>query len=294
MKLLRVCAALACGVLFLTPMKLSLAADGPVKSMAKELLGKDKEAVVSIKLVVTTRYVISGREMNKNDRRSEVMGTVVDPSGMVLISNTSIDPMSGMEFSFDNGGENMAYKPESNVTDMKLVLADGTEIPAEIALRDKDLDLAFIRPKEKLDKPVPYIKFEKTPDPELLDDVIAIGRLGRALNRMNSVSVGNIQAIIKKPRTFYVCDHANLGCPIFDSKGIALGVQVMRKNPVKSSERNMFDYGSALVVVPAEDVAEATKQALIAKKEEAKPDAKDAKPEVTPAIAPAPKERKDE
>src|SRR2546422_4160959 len=34
---------------------------------------------------------------------------------------------------------------------------DGTEIPAEIVLRDRDLDLAFIRPKTKPANPMPAV-----------------------------------------------------------------------------------------------------------------------------------------
>ena len=38
---------------------------------------------------------------------------------------------------------------ETEVNDIKILLEDGAEVPAEIVLRDKDLDLAFIRPKAK-------------------------------------------------------------------------------------------------------------------------------------------------
>ena len=262
----------------------AIAADAAVKSKARETLEKNKDAIVTVKMVISTRYVFGGRESGKNERKAEITGTVVDPSGLTVVSNTAVNPMGDMDFSFAGDGENMSVKPETNITDILIVTGDGHEIPAEISMKDSDLDLAFIRPKDKQDKPLPCVAFAKGAEPEVLDEIIIISRLGRALNRSNAVSVGAITSVVKKPRTFYVADvatgYTSLGCPVFNIKGETLGISVMRKSPVKDPQ----DYfgGQAGVVLPAEDLMEVAKQALIAKiekteekKEEKKEEAKD-------------------
>ncbi|MFH0938848.1 MAG: serine protease [Planctomycetota bacterium] len=244
------------------------ASEEALKIKAKDLLKKNKEAIVSVKLVATTRYVYGGRESHKNEQKSEIVGTVVDPSGLTVISNTAVNPMDSMDFLFDSGGEKMSVKPETNISDVKIVLADGTEILAEMSLKDKDLDLAFVRPKEKPANPMAYINFAKTAEPDVLEDIITLGRLGRELNRVSSVGLGMVTAVVKKPRTFYVIDavtgFTSMGCPVFNSKGETLGVSVMRHNPVKGGGNNFFG-GTSPVVLPAEDLMEVAKQALVAK-----------------------------
>ena len=172
------------------------AEDAELRAKAREIYGKNKDAVVSVKIVTKTHYVYSGAQMNDHEQKREVTGTIVDPSGLCIISESSAEPNNGMDFSFDNGGEEMKFKPETKVTDLKIVYPDGTEIAAEFALKDKDLDVAFVRPTEKLEKPAPFLQLAKSADPEVLDPVISIGRLGRTLSRASTVAIDHVEAII--------------------------------------------------------------------------------------------------
>lgn len=240
------------------------AEDAAVRAKAKELMEKNKDAIVTIKLVTTTRYVYMGRESHKQENKMEVTGTVLDASGLTVLSYYSTDPYSAMgDFSYESGGDKVEFKPETSVNELKIVLADGTEIPADFVLKDPDLDLAFVKPKEKLTQAPPFIALAKpAAEPEVLDSIISIGRMGREVNRANCVKLGSIDAMVKKPRTFYVCDSGLLGCPVFNAKGETLGLSVMRKSPVKSSG---FSANMSQVVLPTEDVLEAAKQAAAAK-----------------------------
>ena len=80
------------------------------KAKAKELLAKFQEAIVTVKLVSTTRYVTGGTvlqsgDMSKQDSKSEVTGTVINPEGLTVLSNYSTDPTSAFGgSSFDVGG----------------------------------------------------------------------------------------------------------------------------------------------------------------------------------------------
>ena len=115
---------------------------------------------------------------------------------------------------------------------MKILLDDGTELPAEIVLRDKDLDLAFIRPKTKPASPMAAVDLTKSAPAQLLDQVITLNRLNSAAGRAYAASVERISAVIQKPRTFYIPDSTmtstTLGSPAFALDGNIVGVMVMR------------------------------------------------------------------
>src|SRR6185369_12543088 len=83
-------------------------------------------------------------------------------------------------------------KVEIEVTDVKMILDDGTEAPAEIVLRDRDLDLAFIRPKSKPASPMTAVDLSKTGSAQLLDEIIVLDRLNKAASRAYSAFADRI------------------------------------------------------------------------------------------------------
>jgi len=249
-------------------------ADSGLKAAVKQLREKYQDAIVTVKLVVSTRMVYSGRETHKSENKNEVCGTVLDASGLTVISNFASDPTAQMgEYSFSSDGEKMEFKYETDVTEVKIVLADGTELAAQLVLKDKDLDLAFVKPKEKPAQPLFCLPLAKAPAPEIMDEVFVLSRLGREVGRVSAVGAGHISALVRKPRTFYVADlgnaYASMGCPVFDARGQTLGLSVMRMNPIKSGDR--WSYRSVQpVILPTEDLLDVAKQALAAKPEEKK------------------------
>ena len=249
-------------------------ADAALKAMARKLLGRHSDAVVTVKVVLSTRVIMMGREANKRETKNEVTGTVIGPSGLTVISNWAMDPLSAaMEAGAAMSGAAEQFKVETDVVGVKIVLADGTEVPARIVLKDKDLDLAFAKPKEEAVGRFAYLQFTKAADePQVLDDLILIGRLGRAVKRVNSLSIGRVTATVKKPRKFYVCDIASgfthIGCPVFTGEGETLGLLVMRKNPAGGSAAVMMMGGMQPVVLTAEDLLEVAEQAAAAGPEE--------------------------
>jgi hypothetical protein len=102
---------------------------------------------------------------------------------------------------------------------------------------------------------------------EILDQVIALNRLGGAAGRAHSASVERICAIVPRPRFFYVPDSSltttTLGAPAFTTDGKVLGIFVMRSLKGRGAGNGMFNAGSdnmASIIVPAEDVLKAAKQ----------------------------------
>jgi S1-C subfamily serine protease len=181
--------------------------------------------------------------------------------------------------SFSMGGQNMKMETQTDITDAKIVLADGTEVPAKMVLRDKDLDLAFLKPKEKPAGALPHLKLSASPAPKVLDDIITLGRLGRIVKRTPTVGIDQIRAIIRKPRTCYVAGTVNdvsTGCPVFNTRGQPLGLQIVKMKPIKGQGMGMLaGMGSGMqsfiqpVILPCEDLMEVARQALAAKDETA-------------------------
>lgn len=253
----------------------------------RSILSKYQDAVLTVKLVIKQGMTVAGRDTNKTESKSEATGTVIDPSGLTVISLTDTDPGDLLGDMMGGGDdEDMKFKMESEVTDVKLILPDATEVPAKIVLRDKDLDLAFIRPVSKLAKPLTFVDLAADSKPKILDELIVLNRLGKVANRAPAVSLDRVESMIEKPRTFYVpgrgASSGGLGSPVFTYDGKLVGLQLLRS--IKMEGRPDFTsmlsglggLGIIPVILPASDIAEAAKQA----------------PEVDKADTPKPEDKK--
>jgi len=244
---------------------------------AKKICDQYKEAVIWISGVakISISSGDSRNPMNIPDREQkfEAVGTIIDPSGMVVTALSNIDPAkiaNGREVNTPQG--KVTIEASSILKEVKIIMADGTEIPADVVMKDADLDLAFLRPKAnaKEAKGVTYtaISLKDAGTADLADQVISLSRADEVLNRQPQVSRGQIITVTKKPRQFLRINNATQGAPSFTMDGKLLGIAVNRatkqSNPVT-------------VVLPAADVLEIADQAKTAKPivQEEKPKAAD-------------------
>lgn len=241
-------------------------------SIGRRLLAQHQNAVLTVKLVLNQTLSFGGRNQT-SESRTETVGTVVDPSGLTVISLSVIDPSATMQSMLGSQMRSQAgeLKIDSQVKDAKLVLADGKELAAEVVLRDKDLDLAYLRPVTKPESPLAAVALTNAATPQLLDKVICLNRLGKVANRTVAVSIEEINAIVDKPRTFYVLGEggsSGIGSPVFALNGGLIGILLMRNVPSdgEGNITSMFSGGNRLgtmpVVVPTADILEDAKQAL--------------------------------
>src|SRR5947207_319436 len=136
--------------LFLLASLASLTRADELSDKGREIFKKNQRAVVTVQVVVKMKFSVPGMGGQANESRQDVTGTVVDPSGLTVLALSSCEPgdmlqsmMAGMS------DEDMKFKMETELSDVKLLLDDGTELPADIGLRDKELDMAFVRPVSK-------------------------------------------------------------------------------------------------------------------------------------------------
>jgi hypothetical protein len=247
---------------------------------ARELAKQHADAIVWVSGTVKMTSGVKGMQMPAQERKFEAPGAVIDPAGLVVVSYTLLDVtsmMGSMSFS-DGSGETMKVQFKSEFSDLKIRLTDGTEIPAKLVLKDTDLDLAFVMPDagseeaKKAEGKYSAIKLEASPAAGILDEVIMVSRLGKSMDRQPAVAIGRIQAVIKKPRTFYAASLAGLGVPAFTADGKVLGILLMRK-AAGGDDSDMLGVismavngGFTPVILPAADVAEVAQQALQKKK----------------------------
>jgi S1-C subfamily serine protease len=246
-----------------------------LKALGRAVFAKYRDSVVTVQLVVKSKMNFPGLPAGDSTReaREEATGVVIDPTGLTVVSLSSIDPMGtfqGMMGDFGGGGgedEGFKLKMESEITDVKLLTSGGNEFPAEVVLRDKDLDLAFLRPKSKPTEPLPLVDLSAGATVDILDEVIAINRLGRVAGRAYAVAIERISAVVKRPRLFYVpgggATSSGLGSPAFTPDGRLVGIFVMRSSKSGGDALGMLSAqgtGMTIILLPAEDIRKTAAQ----------------------------------
>jgi hypothetical protein len=116
--------------------------------------------------------------------------------------------------------------------------------------------------------PLTALDLSKSAKAEVLDQVIALNRLGNAAGRAYAASVERISAVVERPRLFYVPETSmtttTLGAPAFTLDGKVLGLFVMRSlKGGGGGGMGMFNLQAqnmTSIIVPADDILKAVKQ----------------------------------
>jgi S1-C subfamily serine protease len=263
----------ACAALLLAPCLTPLstpAAAQDARPAARDVVKKWQDAVVNVRVVLKMRMSMGGREMQASDDPVDTVGTVIDPSGLTVLSLGSLNPGAMMSklMGGGGGGGQPAVEITSEPTDVKIRLPNGRELPARIVLRDEDLDLAFLRPTTKPETPLVALDLNDAAKPSLLDQVLVLSRLGRVGGWTAGAALHDVGAIIEKPRTFYVLAGAvsGMGTPAFLTNGRVVGLLTLRQiEPGRASLASMMGGAESMgmlgVILPAADVLEIARQA---------------------------------
>jgi hypothetical protein len=231
-----------------------------LEAAAKTVASKYGPAIVPLKIVTSMKATVRGQEMPARENTNEVLGTVLDDTGLIVASNTAVDPAGSQR------GARPGIEIDSEIKSAKLVRKDGTEHVLKIVLRDKDLDLTFLRPEKALDLPHLGLK-AKGAELALADHAVVLSRLAAVGDRQVNVFVARVQAVVDKPRRFYVVDlvssMAALGCPVFNADTELVGFVVIRTRPGAGPSGVLGGLGSRLLptVLPAADVVDVMQQA---------------------------------
>ena len=224
----------------------------------QEIFDKYQNAIVTVQVVLKSSYSKDGKVSPPAESKYELTGAFVDPSGLIVLAHSGCDPA---EFYKQATTQYDGYKVESELVDLKVLLDDGTEVPGQIVLRDKDRDLAFVRPKTTLSHPVRALDLSEQGSAKVLDQVIVLNRLNQSAGRAYSATVARIIAKVNKPRPFYLHDGsgsgAALGSPVFSLDGKLLGLMLMRVG----GPRGAYRESPTSIILPAEQIMKAARQA---------------------------------
>lgn len=216
-----------------------------VANAGRDVLKKHQDAVIGIRIVV--KVAVPGRESTQ-EIKVDAIGIMLDTNGLTVASLRVVEPGDVLSRA-------MGRELQAEVADLRLVLADRTEVPAALVLRDKDLDLAFLRPTEALPKPGSVVSLSATPKTDVMDPVIVLTRSIRTPRMDPLVNEERIAAVVDKPRLFYIGSPAMQSTPpgsaVFALDGQLIGQLLTRRSP----------RGEVwIAIVPAADIAEIAKQ----------------------------------
>jgi hypothetical protein len=187
-----------------------------------------RRAVITIRIVLKLKIGFGGQAQD-HEQKVEVAGVVIDPSGLTLASAASIDPSGALRKMA--GGQASRMKVEAEVKETTLLLEDGTEVEADVVLKDTDLDLAFLKPREPGRRFSAVTLRRRSGTVPLLTPIFVVARLGKLTSRALAVATGEVRASVRGPAPYYVTDGETAsftGSVAYTADGVPLGVFVNR------------------------------------------------------------------
>ncbi|GAA5119923.1 trypsin-like peptidase domain-containing protein [Luteolibacter yonseiensis] len=238
---------------------LAIAADGPLKEKALALSASNKDSVLFLSAVVEIEVTAGDNPAKKEERKLEMLGTVIGKDGLMVVPLSTLDVASTIDGRMVNGPQGpMKLSAKGTTKEVKILMPDGSETAAKVSFKDTDLDLAFIRPEKPEEVKLTPVDTANSAPMAVLDDVIILGRLGKDLNREPVVMTNEVISLISKPRTFGKIATQVLGMPVFNKDGKFLGIGINRFTPKSDSEQGP---APSNVVLPAADLLESAAQA---------------------------------
>lgn len=236
------------------------AADGPLKEKALALSAANKDSVLFLSAVVEIEVSAEDTPAKKEERKLEMLGTVIGKDGLIVVSLSSLDVASTLDGRMVNGPKGpIKLSAKGTTKEVKILMPDGSEVEAKVVSKDTDLDLAFIRPEKPDDVKLTPVDTANTAPMTLLDDVIVLGRLGKDLNREPVVMTAEVVSLVSKPRTFGKIGSQSLGMPVFNKDGKFVGIGINRFSPKGDSDNQSPTPSN--VILPAADLLESASQA---------------------------------
>jgi len=220
----------------------------PLGDAARAVLDRYRKAVVTLKIVVSVSF-----GNNESENETEANATMLTPDGLAVLALSAIDPTALL-------GAEITADPDNpfslRVVSLKMILSSGEEREAEVVLRDKDLDVVFVRLKEVPAEPLPFADPAQAADSvRILDPYVCIGQEGPVVQRAHTAFIDRIEGVVERPRTYYLVSRTRiqqiLCSPLFTPGGHLIGFGVARQNRNDDEDNDLL-----AVVIPAAQIRE--------------------------------------
>lgn len=237
--------------------------------------------------MVTIKMVLKLEGMGDEAQDAEVTGLMIDPKGLILVSNTMI---GGMMKQFTITPTNIRVLFEDDDAG-----ADG--ISAKLIARDSELDLAWFQIDDEKAKDRTYksVELASGASPELGDPIYTPRRMDKFFDRIVFISEGRVGGLTSKPRVMVVPSGFQVepGGPVFGGDGKLVGMGAIILPGDDDMDVNSFReiYGrTGPLILPTSEIRSATERAkeIAAKAPAEEPAAKPESPAEKPAEEPKP------
>jgi len=227
------------------------------KEDARKVFTENAPSVIGVRGLLKIEASMNGKPAGSQDKPLHSNGVVV-ADGLVAVAYRTLKPDVSASV-----GKRPGLTIETELSELKLVTAEGEEYDAKLVLHDEDLGVAFVAVDPKgenaKDFKVKVVDISKDVTVQHLDELVAIGRMPEKLRSEARVSIATVASIVKRPRTIYICQGVSMSNPIFNSAGEFVGLTVS----IKST-------GAAPVVIPAKYIRKVMGQAKTKQTELAK------------------------
>jgi hypothetical protein len=191
----------------------------------RRLLERYAPAVVGVDVVLRAEMRMGG-EGQEEEGKIEMLGAVVDPSGLVMVWNSSISSSRLKEMlAATSGGSDFEMRIEP--VSFHVVFPGSDERhSAFLAASDSQLDVAFLQLERVPAEPLAAISFAAVGEVAVGQELYAVSRLGPSFDRAAFFAPIAVAGELSKPRRGWIVagDLESLGLPVFDEAGRPVGV----------------------------------------------------------------------
>lgn len=196
------------------------------QSPVAALLERHADAVVNVRITLRTEIQMGGQGQNE-ETTLDVLGMLVDPSGLIMISNSQISSERMVDMMRGMGAMPEGFDLAINPTAFRVRVPGATEERrALLAATDSDLDLAFLQLERPGEEPLPAVDLASAVPPAVGEPVFTVARLERPFDHAPYVESARIGGTVDKPRAAWILDGelSGVGLPVFHADGTPAGV----------------------------------------------------------------------
>ena len=264
---------------------------------ARRLVARHQNAIVTVRGTLKVSMTVRNLGVSENNESAvEAIGTVVDPSGVVLAGTLLLDPLGSLmrgPLRIQRGEQTFELDMKSNLENLRLLLADKTEVPARILLRDDDLGLFVLAadPKPGVKAPVfNAVRLAGETEAQLYTSYFVLGRANEMFQ--HAMLIGRAMPVntLAKPRPCLtlLTSMMPVGMPVFAADGRLAGIGSLSfRKPDLEHPESAQNVHPLPILLPVADVRELLARA----KRPVPPGAAPAKPAPAAAIVEMPVEQ---
>ncbi|MHC5038242.1 MAG: hypothetical protein ACYTHM_13080, partial [Planctomycetota bacterium] len=182
-----------------------------------EILKAKSPTVVTVKFVNKIRVSMMGMGQQEQEQNQEATGMMVDPTGLVMISNS--DLTGGV------GGMIRGLNMKSTPSKFKVVFpGDEKEYDAILGAKDSKLNLAFVRIKDLAGKQVKCLDLANVATAEVGQELVGVDRFGKGFDYAPFFGRALVTGEIKQPRHMFSLTggFAGEGLALYNKEGKAV------------------------------------------------------------------------